>query len=77
MYDSLQLELKDNCYVTLVNIGSCGLHQVYGVFQNGQRLQAVQLTDSPCQACSAYLNIVQQEGHTLVKSHACHALKFL
>ena len=35
VYDTLQQRLKTDADVTLLNIGSCGLHQVHGAFKSG------------------------------------------
>ena len=36
-YDKLGKEIKDECDMGLMNIGSCGLHVIHGAFQTGAR----------------------------------------
>ena len=36
-YDKLEKEIKNECDMGLLNIGSCGLHVIHGVFHTGAR----------------------------------------
>ena len=36
-YDKLEKEIKNECGMGLLNIGSCGLHVIHGVFHTGAR----------------------------------------
>ena len=43
-YDKLGKEMKDECGMGLLNIGSCGLHVIHGALQTGDH----QLTSISC-----------------------------